>query len=68
MGGCDAASYLQIYGAFLGILLLFGRLVCVTWFLAAPSAQGQRVLDGMGALLGELLPGADRPGEELRQE
>jgi signal transduction histidine kinase len=58
--------YLQIYGAFLGILLLFGLLVCVTWFLAAPSPQGQRVLDGVGALLGELLPGADRPGEELQ--
>jgi signal transduction histidine kinase len=58
--------YLQIYVAFLGILLLFGLLISVTWFLAAPNPQGQRVLDGVGALLGELLPGADRPEEELQ--
>ena len=58
--------YLQIYVAFLGILLLFGGLLSLTWFLAAPSAQGQRLLDGMGALIGELFPAPDRPVEELQ--
>ena len=58
--------YLQIYAAFLGILLLFGVFVSLVWFLAAPAMQGQRMLNGMGALLGELLPAAHRPQEELQ--
>jgi hypothetical protein len=52
--------YLQIYAAFLGILLLFGELMSLVWFLAAPGTQGQRTLDGVGTLLGKLLPTAHR--------
>jgi signal transduction histidine kinase len=58
--------YLQIYAAFLGILLLFGGLMSLVWFLAAPGTQGQRTLDGVGTLLGELLPATHRPHEELQ--
>lgn len=58
--------YLQIYFAFLGILLLFGLLVLTTYFvLHGDSAEGLR-LDGVGALVGELLPGPDRPNSELQ--
>lgn len=58
--------YLQIYFAFLGILLLFGLLVLTAWFvLHGNSDEGPR-LDGVGALVSELLPGPDRPNAELQ--
>jgi signal transduction histidine kinase len=58
--------YLQIYLAFVGILLLFGLLVCVAWWLIPADDQDRRPLDGMGALLGAVLPAPDRPLAELQ--
>ena len=56
--------YLQIYTAFLGILLLFGVLVSVASLLLPVHPQGH--LEGLGVLLGDLLPGPDRPVAELQ--
>jgi HAMP domain-containing protein len=58
--------YLQIYTAFLGILLLFGVLVTVTSLLIPMHPQDHLLFDGMGAVLSELLPGPERPVDELQ--
>jgi signal transduction histidine kinase len=58
--------YLQIYVTVLGILVLFGVLVSITSLLLPTAPQDRRVLDGVGAVLGELLPGPDRPIDELQ--
>ncbi len=60
--------YLQIYLAFVGILLLFGVLVSIAWWLIPSDDQDRRPLDGMGALLGEVLPAPGRPLPELQAE
>src|SRR5262245_46254812 len=58
--------YLQIYLAFLGILLLFGGLVTVASLLLPMHPQEHLLFDGMGAVLSELLPGPERPVHELQ--
>src|SRR5262249_8528647 len=58
--------YLQIYLTFVGILLLFGVLVVIAHSLSTTDTQPWRTLDGVGALLGELLPGPERPVGELQ--
>jgi signal transduction histidine kinase len=58
--------YLQIYLAFLGILLLFGVLVTVASLLIPMHPQEHFLFDGMGAVLSELLPGPERPVGELQ--
>ncbi len=58
--------YLQIYLAFVGILIFFGVLASIAWFLIPSSSQEQQRLEGMGAALGELLPGPERPTHELQ--
>jgi signal transduction histidine kinase len=58
--------YLQIYVMFLGILVLFSVLVSIASLLSPMAPQHRRVLDGVGAILGELLPGPDRPIDELQ--
>ena len=58
--------YLQIYLAFLGILLLFGVLVTVASLLLPMHPQEHLLFDGMGAVLSELLPGPERPVGELQ--
>jgi len=58
--------YLQIYLAFLGILLLFGVLVTVASLLLPMHPQEHLLFDGMGAVLSELLPGPERPVRELQ--
>src|SRR5262245_17422032 len=56
--------YLQIYITFLGVLLLFGVLVCTASLLI--PVHPQDYLNGLGAVLSELLPGPDRPMAELQ--
>ena len=56
--------YLQIYIAFLGILLLFGVLVSLASLLIPVHPHDH--LDGLGVVLSELLPGSDRPVAELQ--
>ena len=58
--------YLQVYLTFLGILLLFGLLVSLTVSLTSARPQDQRTLDGVGVLLGELLPDPDQPADQLQ--
>jgi signal transduction histidine kinase len=59
--------YLQVYVAFLGILLVFGILLVGAFALAPRDPGDPRVLDGLGVMVAELLP-PDRPraeGEEV---
>jgi signal transduction histidine kinase len=58
--------YLHIYVTFLGILVLFGVLVSIASLLIPTYPQDHRMLDGVGAVLGELLPGPDRSLDELQ--
>jgi signal transduction histidine kinase len=58
--------YLQIYVTVLGILVLFGVLVSVASLLIPTAPQDHRMMTGVGVVLGELLPGPDRPLEELQ--
>jgi signal transduction histidine kinase len=57
---------MQIYVAFLGIVLLFGVLVSVAWLLLPTPPQERRMHDSMGMLLGAFLPGPERPVAELQ--
>lgn len=50
--------YLQIYLAFLGILLLFALLVTTTWWTLRDTPQSRAVLAGYATLLGDALPAA----------
>jgi signal transduction histidine kinase len=59
--------YLQIYLTFVATFLLFGVLGLVAWWLAPPSAHQERMRTGMEALLGDLLPGADAPADEVEK-
>jgi signal transduction histidine kinase len=58
--------YLQVYAAFVGILVLFGILAWVAWRLAGPDPEERRALDGFAALVAEALPAPDAPRGELR--
>jgi signal transduction histidine kinase len=54
--------YLQVYLAFVGILLLFGVLVMAAWHLAPSSRADEQAFDGVAALAAELLR-LDQPRE-----
>ncbi len=57
----------QIYLTVVGVLLLFAVLVSVTW-LVHPKAPWERDFENeLGATAAELLPGPDRPAEELQE-
>ena len=58
--------YLQIYLTFVGILLLFGALFLVAWWLIPSDDQDRHSLDGMAALLGEVLPSPGHRVQELQ--
>jgi len=60
--------YLQVYLAFVAILLLFGVLISVVWWLLPADIQTRGFLDGMSAVLSELLPAPERPLEELQRK
>jgi signal transduction histidine kinase len=60
--------YLQIYLTFLGVLLLFGLLVALAWWLIPGDGQDTRSLDGIALLLGDAVPvEPDRAGDKLAQ-
>jgi signal transduction histidine kinase len=58
--------FLQIYVAIVGILILFGLLSAMGFLLLAPALQNMSWFDGVGALVGDVLPGPERPKEELQ--
>jgi signal transduction histidine kinase len=47
--------YLQVYLAFVGILVLFGILMVLAWHSAPSSGEDQQALEGVAALASELL-------------
>ena len=59
------ALYIQIYAAFLSILLLFAVLMSVAWLTL--GGYHDQPLDAMGVVAEELLPRADRTQEELER-
>ncbi len=58
--------YLQIYLTFVGILLLFGLLASIAWWLIPGDERDRRSLEGMAALVGEVLPAPGSPMPELQ--
>jgi signal transduction histidine kinase len=56
--------YLQIYVAFLAILVVFAALIASIWHLRGPGGEDQQVLEGAAALLGERLPSGTRAEQE----
>ena len=57
--------YLQIYATFVAILLIFLVLVGSAWAFL-PDNVWQRRLDGVGALIGEILIPPEQTAAELR--
>jgi hypothetical protein len=53
--------YLQVYLAFLGVLLLFAALLALAWWLLPDDGREHRQLDGLAALLAESLPEQAHP-------
>lgn len=58
--------YLQIYLAFVGVLLLFAVLMAVAWWFMPEGPREPRMLDGIAGLVAEALPSAS-PLEEMRR-
>ena len=58
--------YLQIYLTVAASLLVFGALVSVLWMLVSERADTRDLLDGVGAIALELLPGPEQPLPTLR--
>jgi signal transduction histidine kinase len=58
--------YLQVYLAFLAILLVFCVLVAAAWHQGALAAQHQDTLDGAAVLIGDRLPSGVGPAEQQR--
>ncbi len=59
--------YLQVYLAFLGILVVFAVLSGTLWFFLHDDDDGRRKFEGVAEILGKALPGPDRPVAELEQ-
>jgi signal transduction histidine kinase len=59
--------YLHVYLAFLGIVLLFGCFSSIAWLLAHPREEQRRMFEGVGEIVAEILPPADRPLSELQR-
>ncbi|MEW6364384.1 MAG: HAMP domain-containing sensor histidine kinase [Acidobacteriota bacterium] len=59
--------YLQVYLTVVGILVLFGILASIAWWLGPARENERRAFEGVGATLGELLPGPGRPVSEVQR-
>ena len=57
--------FLQVYLTLLGIVVLFGVLAALGWWLARDEHPGAELRRGLGALLTEALPAPDAPRSEL---
>ena len=58
--------YLQIYLAFVGILVLFTVLVWIAFALRPESDTDRRMFEGLASLFGEVLPQTGAPPDEVR--
>ena len=56
--------YLQVYLAFVAILVVFGVLVGLAWHHGGLVVDDQGTLDGAGALIAERLPAAADPAAQ----
>ncbi len=60
--------YLQFYLMALGIIVLFAVLSGVAWFLHSPETEDDvKLTQGMGIILGDLLPGPEQPLSRLQR-
>jgi len=59
--------YLQIYAAFLAILVLFAVIASLLWWFVRSDDEERRFLDGVSGVFAELIPGPDAPRAELEQ-
>jgi signal transduction histidine kinase len=59
--------YLQIYVAFIAVLVLFGALMALTWWLI-PGDGPEHTAEGMSILVGAALPPKDQPLSALQTE
>ena len=59
--------YLQVYLAFLGILVVFAVLSGALWFFLHDDDDGRRAFEGVAEILGKALPSPDRPVAELER-
>ena len=53
--------YLQIYLTVAASLVVFGALVSVLWMMVSERADNRDLLDGVGAIALEILPGPEQP-------
>jgi len=53
--------YLQIYLTVVASLVVFGALVSVLWMMVSERADNRDLLDGVGAIALEILPGPEQP-------
>jgi signal transduction histidine kinase len=60
--------YLQIYVTVVGVLLLFGVLASVAWWLRADSPDEAHIYKELAALAAEVLPSPDAAPDELQNE
>lgn len=58
--------YLQIYLAFVGVLLLFAFLMAAVWWLMPEGGREPRMLDGIAGLVAEALP-PTAPLDDMRR-
>ncbi|MFN2375367.1 MAG: sensor histidine kinase [Candidatus Binatia bacterium] len=58
--------YLQIYLALVMALGLFALASALVWWISPRDREAELFLDGMAELVGEALPGADRPAGEQK--
>jgi signal transduction histidine kinase len=58
--------YLQIWLAFLGILVLFALLMAAFWWLLPDDRKDHRMLEGVAVLVGDALPKPDAPRAEVQ--
>ena len=57
--------FLQVYLTMLGIVVLFGVLVTLGWWLSRDDRSGSEFRQGIGALVAEALPAPGAPPAEI---
>ena len=57
--------FVQVYLTFLGIVVLFGLLASIAWWLAREERPDRDLYQGLGAILMQVLPPAGAPRAEI---
>ncbi|KAA3628904.1 MAG: sensor histidine kinase [Proteobacteria bacterium] len=58
--------YLHIYLTFLGILVVFAVLAAIAWWSTHDERDATHLLEGIGGVLGEVLPPPRAPAEDVQ--